>query len=299
VTGGPAWRPGSIHPSEVDTRPGGLLLGARAHPCREPVRRSVRWSIPAIVVVTVLAVLLVHRWEHAIFDTADPTSMVHWLDHFTGPATASDGVDHVVGLQLVVAGTVDIDTSLPRLHAAGAATGIVLDAGGVVLTNNHVIEGAGAIRITDLGNGRTYAAVVLGRDRRHDIALLALRGADSLVTAPLGDSSQLALGEHVVGFGNAGGRGGVPSRAFGVVSALNASVTAADDLHRRPERLTGLIEVTAPLQPGDSGGPLVNDAGQVIGLDTAADAEYPTGADTGRGFAIPIDQALRIAAQLK
>jgi S1-C subfamily serine protease len=111
----------------------------------------------------------------------------------------------------------------------------------------------------------------------------------------LGDSSRIAPGDRVVGIGNAGGKGGVPSRAPGTVTALDQTVIAADALDSRSERLTGLIEITAPLRPGDSGGPLVDSAGQVIGIDTAAAANNRADGRTGQGYAIPIDQALQIA----
>ena len=184
------------------------------------------------------------------------------------------------------AAVVDVDTSLARRHVVGAGTGIVLDAQGAVVTNNHVIEGASAISATDIGNGRTYPVKVLGHDRRHDLALLQLVGATGLATANLGDSNSVAVGDQVVGFGNAGGKGGLPSRVPGIVAALNQTVRAGDDLTGRSERLTGVIAISAALRPGDSGGPLCNNAGQVIGIDTAA--------DRGHGFAIPIDEALQV-----
>ena len=199
--------------------------------------------------------------------------------------------------QAVVA-VVDIDTTIGRRRAVGAGTGIVLDSQGLVLTNNHVIEGATAISVTDVGNGRAYDARVIGHDHRHDIALLALSGASGLATAPLGDSSQLGVGDTVVGIGNAGGKGGAPSRAPGTVTALNQTISASDDLTHRSELLTGLIQIAAPMRPGDSGGPLVNSLGQVIGIDTAATDSYRVErAGGGRGFAIPIDEALQIAHQ--
>jgi S1-C subfamily serine protease len=199
------------------------------------------------------------------------------------------------GVTRVVAAVVDVDTTLGRRRGFGAGTGIVVDPSGVVLTNNHVVEGATAISGIDIGNGRTYPAAVLGRDRRHDIALLQLQGATQLVTVPLGDSSQVTVGDRVVAIGNAGGKDGPPSRASGTVTALGQTVSAADDLTGRREKLTGLIQIAAPLRPGDSGGPLVNSLGQAIGIDTAGNTGYRMGRGSGQGFAIPIDQALQIA----
>jgi len=146
------------------------------------------------------------------------------------------------------------------------------------------------------GNHRRYPVTVLGRDRTHDVALVGLDGATGLLTAPLGDSSAVAMGDRVVAIGNADGRGGRPLRAAGTIAGLDQTVSAADDLTRRPELLTGLIQITAALRPGDSGGPLVNSLGQVVGVDTAA-GDATAGALHGRGYAIPINEALELTQQ--
>jgi S1-C subfamily serine protease len=178
-------------------------------------------------------------------------------------------------------GLVDINTRLPR--AAGAGTGIVLAATGVVVTNNHVINGATAITATDPNDGRTYRADVVGTDPQHDIALLRLKGATALPVAVLGNSDDVQVGDRVEAMGNAGGRGGAPTITTGEVIALDRSVVARDEYQHSSHRLRGLIEVDASVQPGDSGGPLVGTAG-VIGMDTAASDES--------GFAIPINTVL-------
>lgn len=261
-------------------------------------RQSWGWLIPAAVVVLGLAAVPAHlsRLEPTDMARFGVTRLGRWLDLFGGsPAGA---VDASANLPQVVAAVVDIDTDQARRHAVGAGTGIVLDSGGLVVTNNHVVEGAAAISATDIGNGRTYRARVLGHDRRHDIALVELGGATGLVAAPLGDSSQVAVGDNVVAIGNAGGRGGAPSRAPGTVTAINQTISAADDLTGRSERLTGVIQIAAPLRPGDSGGPLVNSTGQVVGIDTAGTQSYRMGTGGGQGFAISIDQVLATAQQI-
>ena len=146
---------------------------------------------------------------------------------------------------------------------------MVLSSDGKVLTNNHVISGATSISVTDIGNGKTYSAKVVGYDRTHDVAVLQLQNASGLQTTPLGDSSKVSVGDSVVGVGNAGGVGGTPSAAAGTVTALNQTITASDDGNGTSEQLSGLIQVNADIQPGDSGGSLVNSQGQVVGIDTA------------------------------
>jgi S1-C subfamily serine protease len=199
----------------------------------------------------------------------------------------------------VAPGVVDINTTVGPEGAHAAGTGIVLSAGGEVLTNNHVIAGATAISVTDVGNGQTYQAKVVGYDRAEDIAVLQLQGATGLRTAPLGDSSQVAVGGGVVAIGNAGGVGGAPSVVSGTVTALDQPITATDQNGANAEQLTGLIQVAADIQPGDSGGPLADTTGRVIGVNTAASAGFRFQAGGGTGFAIPINQAVTIARQIE
>jgi S1-C subfamily serine protease len=208
-------------------------------------------------------------------------------------------------------GLVDINTTLGYQGGLAAGTGMVLTSNGEVLTNNHVVEGATRIRVTDIGNGQTYRASVVGYDRTQDIAVLQLKGAAGLTTVTTANSAQLALGEQILGIGNAGGVGGTPTVAKGAITALGQSITATDKSAGNAEQLSGLIQVSADIQPGDSGGPLVDGAGQVVGMDTAASAPNQvagqSGADLGnggqaptaRGFAIPIGAALSVAQQIE
>jgi S1-C subfamily serine protease len=197
-------------------------------------------------------------------------------------------------------GLVDVVSTLGYQQAESAGTGLVLTSSGEVLTNNHVIEGATSITVTDVGNGQSYKATVVGYDQTKDIAVLQLQGASGLRTVRLGNSGSATVGEKVVALGNAGGKGGTPSVATGQITGLNASITASDQGAGTTEQLTGLINHSAPIQPGDSGGPLVNTAGEVIGIDTAASnsmqfqSQEPT-----KAFAIPINEALSISRQIE
>jgi S1-C subfamily serine protease len=221
-------------------------------------------------------------------------------------------------------GLVDVKATLGYQEATSLGTGIVLTSNGEILTNNHVINGATSVSVTDIGNGKTYKATVVGYDESHDIAVLQLSGASGLTTATTGDSSTVSVGNSVVALGNAGGVGGTPSVAAGSVTALNQSITASDASSGSSEQLTGLIETNANIQAGDSGGPLVNSHGQVVAIDTAASTNYQFGGNGGngglggnggsgssgssnsgnsgasatQGFAIPINTALSIAKQI-
>jgi S1-C subfamily serine protease len=206
-----------------------------------------------------------------------------------GRAEGSSGSTRSVELAVV-----NIVTSLSYQGGAAAGTGIVVSPSGLVLTNNHVIRGAASIRATDVGNGRTYRATVLGYSLGNDVAVLQLQNASGLATAPIGDSSALKVGQAVTALGNAGGGGGRPLAATGKVTGLGRSITAGDE-QGSSERLTGLIEIDASLQPGDSGGPLVDSAGRVIGMDTAASVGFQFAQTSSRGYAVPIARALTIA----
>jgi S1-C subfamily serine protease len=194
---------------------------------------------------------------------------------------------------------VDINVTFGYQQVQGAGTGIVLTSNGLILTNNHVVNGETSLSVTDVGNGKTYKGTVLGYDDSHDVALIQLKGASGLQTAKLGDSSKAAVGEGVVAIGNAGGTGGTPSYAGGSVVALNQSITASDQLDGVGEQLSGLIEVNANIQEGDSGGSLVDTSGHVIGIDTAASQGFSFQTSGTQGYAIPINEALSIVHQIQ
>jgi S1-C subfamily serine protease len=210
-------------------------------------------------------------------------------------ATRASGATHDVAASIDPA-IVDIRTNLAYQGEAAAGTGIVIDSNGLVLTNNHVIRGATTIKVTDIGNGTTYKGTVLGYDVTNDVALVQLTGASGLQTATIGGTAK--VGQSVTAFGNAGGVGGTPSSASGTVTGLGKSITASDG-GVDAERLTGLIETNANIQPGDSGGPLVDANGAVLGMDTAASLGYTfTGSKTD-AYAITIAHALTIAKRIE
>jgi S1-C subfamily serine protease len=223
----------------------------------------------------------------------------------SGSATTGAGApSDVTGVAAKISpALVDINTNLSYESEQAAGTGIVLTSNGEILTNNHVIDGATSISVTDIGNHKTYTASVVGYDRTKDIAVLQLHNASGLQTASLGNSSNASVGEDVVGVGNAGGTGGTPSAAGGTVTALNQSITASDDGDGTSEQLSGLIETNADIQPGDSGGALVDTSGNVLGIDTAASAgfSFQSNSQSGgtQGFAIPIDTALSLAKAIE
>jgi len=194
-------------------------------------------------------------------------------------------------------GVVVIDTNLAYQDVRAAGTGMVLTSSGVVLTNNHVIRNATAIRVVLPATGRSFAARVVGYDASDDVAVLQASGASNLKTIPVGDSAALNAGQSVKALGNAGGTGSLRA-APGTVTGIDRAIAVSDD-QGGSERLTGMIETNADVQPGDSGGPLMNTAGQVVGMDTAASAGNGfEQAATSDGYAIPINRAMSIALQI-
>jgi S1-C subfamily serine protease len=218
----------------------------------------------------------------------------------TVPANASPAIppiprDAASASAIVGPQIVDIDARLGFQSAIGAGTGIVIDPS-VILTNNHVIAGATDLTVRSIANGQTFPANVIGFDRQHDIAVLQLAGG-GLPVANIGNSDSVRVGDPVVSLGNAGGAGGAPSVEDGRVAALSQTVSANDALTGSTETLVGLIQIDANIRPGDSGGPTVNSANQVVGMNTAASQNFHLG--RGQGFAIPINEAMAIAGQIR
>jgi S1-C subfamily serine protease len=181
--------------------------------------------------------------------------------------------------------------------AAAAATGMIISRNGLVLTNNHVINGTTGLTATT-PSGRQYTAKWLGYDKSSDVAVIKLEGASGLTPVPIGNSANVKVGNPVVGMGNADGTGHL-SYATGTITNLNQTITASDEGSGfASERLTGMLQTNAHIIPGDSGGPLVSAGGKVIGMDTAASTGSVNNSPQDVGFAIPINHALTIADKI-
>ena len=198
----------------------------------------------------------------------------------------------------VAPGLVDITATLKYASETAEGTGMVVSPSGLVLTNNHVIDGATAVTVALADNvHRTYQAQVIGYDSADDVALLQLTGASGLATVSIGNSAQVRVGTQVLALGDAQGRGGV-TPARGYISGLNRSIQATDQGSGSTENLNHMLQTTAQIQQGDSGGALANSAGQVIGMVTAANTPSAGQPGDSEGFAIPINTALTIAQKI-
>jgi serine protease Do/serine protease DegQ len=165
-------------------------------------------------------------------------------------------------------------------------SGVIVDAErGYVLTNNHVIDKAQEIRVT-LRDGRTLDATLVGADPEADVAVIQIP-AEKLTALPLADSDKLRVGDFVVAIGNPFGLG--QTVTSGIVSALGRSGLGI-------EGYEDFIQTDASINPGNSGGALVNLRGELVGINTAIVA--PSGGNVGIGFAIPVNMASELMAQL-
>jgi serine protease Do len=160
-------------------------------------------------------------------------------------------------------------------------SGFVWSSEGIIVTNNHVVEGASRITV-NFNDGTQLAAKLIGVDPDSDVAVLRV-DAKNLLTAPIGTSSDLQIGETVIAVGNPFGLSGTVTT--GVVSALGRSVPSKE----AGRTFTDFIQTDASINPGNSGGPLLNIEGRVIGINTMIYANAQ-----GIGFAIPVDRARKV-----
>jgi S1-C subfamily serine protease len=285
--------------------PGGYGPGGYGRP---PRRRglSVLSHLAVAIVVAAAAVGITLAVDHGSGRPASSASgtgtSLPGAGAVPGPAasSASQGTagSEQQAVNKVEPGLVVISTTLQYDSEAAEGTGMVINADGLVLTNNHVIEGSTKITAKVVSTGRTYPATVVGYDKTGDVALIRLAGASGLTTVPVGNSATVTTGEAVSALGNAEGVGSIIP-AGGTVTGLNKTITAQDDgIGSTPETLHGMIQTDAGIVSGDSGGPLVSTAGQVIGMDTAANTGSGFVQEQTTGYAIPINTALGIAREI-
>lgn len=196
------------------------------------------------------------------------------------------------------------------LHAAGdresgTGTGFVLDRQGHILTNNHVVAPAlnGGDLAVVFGGGQGVRAEVVGRDAGYDLAVVRVRGVRNLTALPLGDSDQVRVGDPVVAVGSPFDLANTVTS--GIISAKERPVTAGGQGTGSGVAYVDALQTDAPINPGNSGGPLVDERGRVIGINSAIRSAEGAGTDeenqagsVGLGFAIPVNQARRVAREI-
>ena len=174
--------------------------------------------------------------------------------------------------------------NMPRdFKQPSLGSGFIIDKKGYVVTNNHVIEDADQIKVK-LGDDTEFDAEVVGRDPNTDLALLKIESKNDLPVLPMGDSDELKIGQWVVAIGS----------PFGLERTVTAGIVSAKGRVIGSGPYDDFIQTDASINPGNSGGPLLNMKGEVVGINTAIIAS-----GTGIGFAIPVNLAEGIIAQLK
>jgi len=211
------------------------------------------------------------------------------------PAASADGLtigeiyerSYKAVVEITVSGTHVTPFGGSEQQAQGS--GFVYDRDGTIVTNQHVVDGAGSVSVR-FWDGSTYEAEMVGTDRSTDLAVMRVDApASVLEPLRLGDSSQVAVGDGVVAMGSPFGLEGTVTS--GIVSALHRQMTAPNDF-----TITDSIQTDAAINHGNSGGPLLNSRGRVIGVNAQIESE--SGGNDGVGFAIPSNTVRSIVAQL-
>jgi len=175
--------------------------------------------------------------------------------------------------------------SMPRRQVFSAGSGVIIDPSGLILTNNHVVQGDGKLMVR-LMDGREFEATDVKTDPKSDLAVLRIKGATGLKAAQLGESSKLEVGDWVLALGN----------PFGLEGTVTAGIISAKGRGVRITDRADFLQTDASINPGNSGGPLVDLDGRVVGINTAISSS--TGTNMGVGFAVPSDMAKWVADQL-
>ncbi|MGY4102988.1 S1C family serine protease [Nocardia sp. R16R-3T] len=308
---GPESGPEYAQPSySPPTPPGGPYPGAAfgAQPTPEPARRPVRTGL--VVGALALALVsggvggavgsLVTRSDsgHATVTNALDAPKPNVSNVTNAPAGSTQAV-----AQKVLPSVVMIKVASNR--AQGEGSGVVLSSDGLILTNNHVASGGGANAKMEVAfaDGTTAPATLVGADPVSDLAVVKVQGKDGLTPIELGTSSNLAVGQPVIAVGSPLGLAGTVTT--GIVSALNRPVsTNGEGTPSQVQPVIDAIQTDAAINPGNSGGALVDGSGKLIGINTAiaslggSEATGQQSGSIGLGFAIPVDQARRVADEL-
>lgn len=168
---------------------------------------------------------------------------------------------------------------------SGVGSGVIISDDGLVITNNHVVEGADEV-VVELADGREFVAAEIKTDPESDLAVVRLKDARGLPVAKLGDSDKLSIGDWVIAIGN----------PFELETTVSAGIISGKGRELGSIRRAQFLQTDAAINPGNSGGPLVNLAGEVVGINTAIASS--SGGYQGIGFAIPVNLAKWVTGQL-
>ncbi|WP_406452882.1 trypsin-like peptidase domain-containing protein [Streptomyces sp. NBC_00876] len=288
-----------------------------AAPEPAPSRRRVRRPVALLAAVAIAAAVVGGGTATVIGQLTDNGTDSTAGSVIPGTTVSQSSKGTVSGVAAALSPTI-VEIGATSNAGQSTGSGVVITSDGEIVTNNHVVAGATAIKVT-LSTGKTYTADVVGTDPDKDLALIKLQGASGLKTATLGDSSKIAVGDQVVAIGSPEGLTGTVTS--GIVSALDRDVTVAKDGGSSQEQQGGgqqwpfefggkqfngdtgdstttykAIQTDASLNPGNSGGALINMDGEIIGINSAmysasssSSSQGSSAGSVGLGFAIPVN----------
>ena len=254
--------------------------------------RKLKYAVVVVLVLVLVAtgltIALMNRGGNQINAAGPPINStwnpVYIEDQVQTPLSKADLVKEIsLAVVSITTETLSYNTFLQPVPQSGAASGVIIDPNGYIVTNNHVVDGAQSLKVT-LSDGRTFDAVKWAGDSATDLAVVQIQPGGDVPYAHLLSHSLSSLGllEDVVAVGNALALPGGPTWTEGVVSYLGRSIQESNSVV-----LDDLIQTDTAINPGNSGGPLVNLAGQVVGINTA----IASGAEN-IGFSISTDTAI-------
>ncbi|MDX3352032.1 trypsin-like peptidase domain-containing protein [Streptomyces sp. ME01-24h] len=282
--------------------PAGPVWGTPVPAAPAPKKRGNGVLVAAVLVAALVAGGVgggVGFWAADRNDSSSSTT----VSSAGNPKHLSRAADSVAGIaQQALPSVVTIEAT--GSQESGTGTGFVYDKEGHILTNNHVVAPAadGGKLTATFSDGKKYEAEVVGRAQGYDVAVVKLKGVtpDKLTPLALGDSDKVAVGDSTIAIGAPFGLSGTVTT--GIVSALHRPIASSDGEGSNASYMSA-IQTDASINPGNSGGPLLNSEGAVIGINSAiqstgGNSGVSQSGSVGLGFAIPIDQARRVAETL-
>jgi putative serine protease PepD len=282
------------------SRPSPQSVGQPATPTAPT--RAATFGVALVASMLGALLLLGGLWAFGVFDdpvnpaipatTAAPSAAPVATQPPVGLIEPTGGYDPVQVGNRVVPSVVAIEVGDEvdgEFSRVASGSGVIIDSSGLIVTNNHVVEGSTAVQVT-LFDGRIFDATVEGTDPITDLALLKIE-ATGLTPIAIGNTDQLSIGSGAIAIGSPLALVGGPSLSVGVISAFDREVNTQSN------RLFGMLQTDAAINPGSSGGALVNDRGELIGIVTAV-AVSDRGPE-GIGFATPVEVMTRIIDELR
>jgi len=254
--------------------------------------------LAAIIGALLVAIPMIALAIGGVFDSADDGAPANGVaaepseiqSDAPSAAPARSATDVSALYERVRPGVVSVEARSSNPTQGSTGTGFVLDRDGYILTNDHVVDGAATLRVR-FDKGGPVKARLVGADPSSDLALLKVEPSEeNLKPLPLGSSSSLKVGQPAVAIGSPFGLEG--TLTTGVVSAVERSITAPNNFS-----IDNVVQTDAAINPGNSGGPLLDASGRVVGVN--AQIATTTQANSGVGFAIPINTAKQVVPDLK